>query len=266
MLLASPARRAGVVERGRLLRHQPRQLELDLGLGERVRDALVRADRRAPDDCARARTRRPCRAPARGAAVADRGAHDPLRVEPVEGAFSPPVSAPIRRSAGDLDVVEEQLPLLVRRAQRGRDVLRSSPGASVSTIKSSGRPRLPSASRARATTRIASRVLDAGDERLRARAARSRRSTRRAAVEMLCELEPASGSVIANATFVVPAAMPGSQRSFCSARAVPRRGCCRRSPARRRSGAASSPPPRSPRRPRPAPHMPSPPPPYSSGG
>ena len=39
---------------------------------------------------------------------------------------------------------------------------------------------------------------------------------RRAEVEMLCELEPASGSVMANATLVVPAAMPGSQRSRCS--------------------------------------------------
>ena len=33
----------------------------------------------------------------------------------------------------------------------------------------------------------------------------------------MCELVPASGSVIANATLVVPAAMPRSQRSFCSA-------------------------------------------------
>jgi hypothetical protein len=43
---------------------------------------------------------------------------------------------------------------------------------------------------------------------------------------MLCELEPASGSVIANATFVVPAAMPRSQMSFwsgvpCLARMLP---------------------------------------------
>ena len=38
---------------------------------------------------------------------------------------------------------------------------------------------------------------------------------------MLCELEPASGSVIANAIVCVPSAMPGSQRRFCSS--VPKR-------------------------------------------
>ena len=43
-----------------------------------------------------------------------------------------------------------------------------------------------------------------------------RPSSLRAAVEMLCVFVPASGSVTANATRVVPAAMPGSQSSFCS--------------------------------------------------
>ena len=38
---------------------------------------------------------------------------------------------------------------------------------------------------------------------------------------MLCELVPASGSVIANAIVPVPSAMPGSQRCFCSS--VPKR-------------------------------------------
>ena len=35
-------------------------------------------------------------------------------------------------------------------------------------------------------------------------------------VEMLCEFVPASGSVIANATFVVPAAIGRTNLSFCS--------------------------------------------------
>ena len=48
------------------------------------------------------------------------------------------------------------------------------------------------------------------------RAARSGRRARSTEVERLCEFVPASGSVIANAIFVVPAAMPRSQRSFCS--------------------------------------------------
>ena len=33
---------------------------------------------------------------------------------------------------------------------------------------------------------------------------------------MRCELEPASGSVMANAMVIEPSAMPGSQRFFCS--------------------------------------------------
>ena len=45
--------------------------------------------------------------------------------------------------------------------------------------------------------------------------------SRRAVVVMLCELVPASGSVIANAIVCVPSAMPGSQRCFCSS--VPNR-------------------------------------------
>ena len=38
---------------------------------------------------------------------------------------------------------------------------------------------------------------------------------------MLCELEPASGSVMANAMMIEPSAIPGSQRCFCSS--VPKR-------------------------------------------
>ena len=40
--------------------------------------------------------------------------------------------------------------------------------------------------------------------------------SRRAVVVMRCELDPASGSVMANAMVIEPSAMPGSQRFFCS--------------------------------------------------
>ena len=40
--------------------------------------------------------------------------------------------------------------------------------------------------------------------------------SRVSAVEILCEFVPASGSVIANATLVVPAAIGRTNRSFCS--------------------------------------------------
>ncbi len=45
---------------------------------------------------------------------------------------------------------------------------------------------------------------------------RKRLPSRRSEVERLCELVPASGSVIAKAIFVVPWPMPRNQRSFCS--------------------------------------------------
>ncbi|CKT54482.1 Uncharacterised protein [Mycobacterium tuberculosis] len=38
--------------------------------------------------------------------------------------------------------------------------------------------------------------------------------SRRAVVVILCELEPASGSVMANAMVNEPSAMPGNQRFF----------------------------------------------------
>ena len=77
MLAASPAAcavGAVVVEPRRLPRHEPRQLELDLRRRQRVRDALVRADRHVPHlALARVRGRRvrarsarcPCRSPRR---------------------------------------------------------------------------------------------------------------------------------------------------------------------------------------------------------
>ena len=135
---------------------------------------------------------------------------------PSKRGLRPPVSPPTSRSAVDLDVVEEERPLLVGRAQRGRDVLALEPGrVDVDDEQQRQAERAVVVARARDDEdRV--RLLDAGDEGLLRRAARSRRSSRRAAVERLCEFEPASGSVIANATFVVPAAMPRSQRSFCS--------------------------------------------------
>ena len=45
--------------------------------------------------------------------------------------------------------------------------------------------------------------------------------SRRAVVVSLCEFDPASDSVIANAMIIEPSAMPGSQRSFCAS--VPKR-------------------------------------------
>ena len=81
---------------------------------------------------------------------------------------------------------------------------------------------------------------------------------------MLCVLVPASGSVMANAIFVVPAAMPRSQRSFCSsepcrARIVPAIAGETTSSSSEQPAAASSSPTAA------SSVIPRPPPPYSSG-
>jgi hypothetical protein len=85
-----------------------------------------------------------------------------------------------------------------------------------------------------------------------------------ARVVILCVLVPASGSVTANAIFVVPAAMPRSQRSFCSsepwrARIEPAIAGETTSSSSEQPAAASSSPTAA------SSVMPRPPPPYSSG-
>ena len=85
MLAASPGAGvvAGVVERGRLLRHQPGQLDLDVGLGERVGDGLVRADGLAEDGPLLGVRRSPAQREASEPGGERRG-HDALEVEPGE--------------------------------------------------------------------------------------------------------------------------------------------------------------------------------------
>src|SRR5205807_9065992 len=119
-------RRAGVVERGRLLSHEPGKLQLDLGLSEGVRDSLMGADRRLADDAlAGVRSREVERASSR--AVADGRAHDPLRVEAVERGLEAARLRADQTLGRYFDVVEEELPLLVRRTQRCWDVLSLEP-------------------------------------------------------------------------------------------------------------------------------------------
>jgi hypothetical protein len=80
------------------------------------------ADRAAPD-LALARVVGGQRQRAARGAVADRGAHDPLRVEAVEDRLEPGGLAADQAVALDLDVVEEEQPLLVRARRDGRDLL-----------------------------------------------------------------------------------------------------------------------------------------------
>ena len=77
-------------------------------------------------------------------------------LSPSKAAFKPPVSAPIRRSAGTSTSSKKSVHCLSGARSAVGMCCFSSPGASESTMNSSGSPRLPSSSRARVTTRIAS--------------------------------------------------------------------------------------------------------------
>src|SRR5262249_40080941 len=105
-----------------LLCHQPGELELDLRLGQRVRESLVRANRDVPDDpfasVVGGHLER-----AAGSSVADRSAHYPFGVESVESRLEAAGLGADRAVSRYLDVVEKELPLLVGCAERGRDVL-----------------------------------------------------------------------------------------------------------------------------------------------
>ena len=105
---------AGVVQRRRLLHHQPGQFQLDLHLGERMRDALVRADRHIPDGTLFGVAHRLVQGvPARP--DRQRRGHDPLRVQPGEQLQQRRVLVPDERVGRQPYVVQEQQELLVRR-------------------------------------------------------------------------------------------------------------------------------------------------------
>src|SRR3954451_7938749 len=92
-----------------------------------MRDALVGADRLRPDNPL-ARVLGSSLESQPGYPVAHCGTHDALRVETVEGSLQPDRLRLADQSLGrPLDVVEEELPLLLGRAQRGRDVLALQP-------------------------------------------------------------------------------------------------------------------------------------------
>ena len=180
----------------------------------------MRADRRVPDGRARARSWRPGRDPTADSA-GHRGAHDALGVEAVEGGLeagrsrrppdAPPAPRRRRRTAATACPGRAGrsgcagAPGLARRYRRG-----TAPAGSGSRRPRGSGP--PPGSRAASSTAEMNVFVP-------------RRMylplSRLAAVEMLCELEPASGSVIANATLVVPAAIPGSQLFLLRVGAVP---------------------------------------------
>ena len=199
-------------------------------------------------------------------AARDRRAHDPLRVEPVE---ERPSGRRSRRRSGARPGPRRRR----RRASTACRARAARSGCAASRVPARRRPRSAAAAArdCRPSSRGAGhdqdrvRILDARDERLLRRAARSvavraprggREVVRVGAGVGLGDGERDLGRAGGDAR---AASVPSAPR--CRAW----RGCCRRSPATPRSGAASSPRPRSPPRPPPAPDMPSPPPPYCSG-
>ena len=122
-----------VVEPRGLRDHQARQLELDLGGGERVRDALVLPDRHVPH---RALARVLRRAVERVATEpgADRGAGDALGVQAREHLAQTFVLVAEQPVARNLHVVEEELELLLGRGDLDGDQRAFEPGLSGSTM------------------------------------------------------------------------------------------------------------------------------------
>ena len=107
--------------------HEAGELDLDLGGGERVRDALVASDRRAPH-LALVRVRGGPVERVAADAGADRRAHDALGVQPDEHLAQPFVLVAEQPVGGHHDVVEEQRVLLLRRADLHRDQRAFEPG------------------------------------------------------------------------------------------------------------------------------------------
>ena len=256
---------AVVVQPGRLLGHQPGQLELDLGLGERMGDALVRpigtphtsrslayADAR----CERVAADRPCTA---------RRSMIRSGLSPANTWRRPSPSSPTQPVGGHLDVVEEQRELLLGARDLHRDLRAARARARRCRRRTGelGRARCARRSRCGATT--STRGASSTPEMYVLRAAQP------VHVAVACRrgrdvrwlFEPASGSVIANTIF-----SPATSRA--ATRASGRRCRTWRSPRRRSrptrgSAATGSPGRRAPRSTIASSAMPAPPPPYSSG-
>ena len=140
----------------------------------------------------------------------------------------------------------------------------SKPGASVGTMNSAGLSWPVFASSVRPTTMTAS--ASSTPEMNTFRPLRTQPSpSRRAVVVILCELEPASGSVMANAMRSEPSAKPRQPALLLLVGAEPGDDRARRSPARPPSAAAPQPAAASSSHTAARSPMPPPPPPYSSG-
>ena len=111
-LRADFERVAALVGRPRgLHHHQPRRFELDLDLGERVRDRLVGADGRVLEDASLLRVRDGFLQALLRHTVADRGGEHPFAVQRVEHRLHGLPFLPDDLVRRHLDVVEEELPL-----------------------------------------------------------------------------------------------------------------------------------------------------------
>ncbi len=155
-------RRVRIPQRRRLLVHQPRELELDLGLGERVTDRLVGADRRLPD-LALVGVGHGLVERAQTAARERSGTGDALGVEPVEHGREPRLLAADQAVGRDLDVIEEQRPLPVGAEVGHRDRILRQPGGIGVDDADRRQPELAALAAQPRDAEDRVRVLDAGD-------------------------------------------------------------------------------------------------------
>src|SRR3546814_13211743 len=93
-----------IVKLGGALGRELRELELGIGLGKRVGDRLVRADRGAPDAAIVGIAARRLEREARQA-VTHAGHHDPFGVEPGEGGFQPVAFGALPAVGGHADQI-----------------------------------------------------------------------------------------------------------------------------------------------------------------
>src|SRR6266536_214641 len=227
-----------------------------------MREPLVRTDRRAPHfalrhipdrllQCVPPDAERRC------------SSHDPLRIEPGEQLHERCVLVADERIGGQADVVEVEQELLVRHDEIHLDGPPLEAGRVGGHREEHGLEPAGAASSVRPTTSTDCAWSTPEMNTLLPDSSQSAPS-RRAVVVSLCEFDPASDSVIANAMIIEPSAMPGSQRSFCAS--VPKRVMIvpqiagettiisRVQPAAESSSSTSE-----------SSYMPPPPPPYSSG-
>ena len=154
MFDSRPGLLAGVVQPARPVEQQPRALDADQRLGERMLDRLVRSDRHVEDDPLAARTRSPCARHQRPIPTACAATISRSGFSPSNSARPPPPGAPIIVSSGRTQS-KKTAPLVLERGRVDADA------ASTRRPRAAGRTRRATGRR---SPRLARRAIIASDD------------------------------------------------------------------------------------------------------